>query len=537
MAKTSRKKQSRQFHRSRSLQQLEDRRLMIASGISTVGFCDDVQIYGPVQVGQVSPAEISVQDAEAASDRIARIVDGQETSDFPAVGMVGDLSGGYGSGTLISPTHVLTAGHCAIDGTGNAMADSAGTFEVNGRIYQTERIFLHPQYDDWTLENDIAIFQLSEPVIGVTPEMISRLVPVVGQDLTIVGFGGGGTGATGHTGDYGTKRVGETVIEQVTSTEIQWTFDPGESNTAPGDSGGPGFVTIDGQRLLAGITSYGTSSNAGFGDQSGDIRVDAFAEWIDSIVGDAGDTGGGNDDGGDVSGDTDDHGDDIANATELQLDESGAAAVDAVLEEMGDRDMFTFEVEEFSNVAIALKSTGEEVDTYLRLYDADGNLLAKNDDFGGSYNSNLDLELQPGTYAFSAAGYADGETGNYTATVNVEEITDGQDDDTIIVDLNDKGRGRVEASLRDSQVTFLSFEAVNSGRTTIRTVALTEGVDTVMRVLDSSGNVVGDNDDYGRGLNSRVNFTAIAGEVYTIEVAEYSGSEGDFRLIVNNRSS
>jgi hypothetical protein len=510
---------------------------MIASGIPTIEFCDEIRVFGPVQVGQFSPADTSDHASLDASDRIARIVDGQNTSDFPAVGMVGDLSGGYGSGTLISPIHVLTAGHCAVDGNGNAMADTSGTFEVNGRVYQTERVFLHPDYDDWTLANDIAIFQLSEPVTGVSPEMINRLVPVIGQNLTIVGFGGGGTGSTGHTGDYGTKRVGETVIEQVTSTEIQWTFDPGESNTAPGDSGGPGFVTVDGQRLLTGITSYGTSSNAGFGDQSGDIRVDAFAEWIDAIVGDAGNNGDGDDGGGDVGDTKDDHGDDIANATELRLDESGAAAVDAALEEMGDRDMFTFEVDELSNVAITLKSPGAEVDTYLRLYDANGNVIAKNDDFGGTYNSNLSLELQAGTYAFSAAGYADGETGNYTATLNVDEISGNQNDDAIVVDLNARGRGRVEASLSEDQVTFLSFEAVNSGRTTVRTVALTEGVDTVMRVLDSSGNVVGDNDDYGRGVNSRVNFTAIAGEVYTIEVADYSGKAGDFRLIVNNRSS
>ena len=533
MGNTSKTKRSRQFKRSRGLQQLEDRRLMIASGIPTIDFCDDLQIYGPVQVGQISPANEQVMAMEAAGDPIARIVDGQNTSDFPAVGMVGDLSGGYGSGTLISPIHVLTAGHCAVDGAGNAMADTDGTFEVNGRVYQTTRVFLHPDYDGWTLANDIAIFQLSEPVVGVTPEMISRIVPVVGQDLTIVGFGGGGTGETGHTGDYGTKRVGETVIERVTSTEIQWTFDPGESNTAPGDSGGPGFVTVDGQRLLAGITSYGTSYSAAFGDQSGDVRVDAFAEWIDSIVGDSGTDGGGNDGGG-VK---DDHGDEIATATQLQLDESGAAAVDAVLEEMGDRDMFTFEVDALSNVAIALKSPDAEVDTYLRLYDASGNLLSENDDFGGGYNSNLNLELQAGTYAFSAAGYADGETGNYTAIVNVEAVTGGQDDDAIIVDLNAKGRGRVEASLNADQLTYLSFEAINSGRTTVRTVALTDGIDTVMRVLDSSGNVVAINDDYGRGLNSRVNFTAIAGEVYTIEIAEYSGTEGDFRLIVNNRSS
>lgn len=529
MGNTSKTKRSHQLNRNRGLQQLEDRRLMIASGIPTIDFCDDLPFYGPVQVGELSPAGNSMEQMQAGGGPVARIVDGEITTDFPAVGMVGDLSGRYCSGTLISPIHVLTAGHCAVDGEGNAMADTAGTFEVNGRVYQTSRVFLHPDYDGWTLANDLAIFQLSEPVIGVTPEMISRLAPVVGQKLTIVGFGGGGTGETGHNGDYGIKRVGETVIEQVTATEIQWTFDPGESNTAPGDSGGPGFITVDGQRLLAGVTSYGTSYSAAFGDQSGDVRVDAYTDWIDSIVGDAG--------GGDQGGVTDDHGDSLATATELLLNGSGAAAVDAVLEENGDRDMFIFEIDELSDVAIALKSNEAEVDTYLRLYDANGNLIAENDDFGGTLNSNVNIELQAGTYAFSAAGYNDAEIGNYTATVNVEAIADGQENNPIIVDLNAKGRGRVEASLRDSQITFLSFEAVNSGRTTVRTVALTEGVDTVMRVLDSSGNVVGANDDYGRGLNSRVNFTAIEGEVYTIEVAEYSGGEGDFRLVVNNRSS
>lgn len=526
MAKRSEVRCIRNLKRQRGLERLEDRRLMIASAIPTIDFCDNVQVYGPVQVGQFSPTLEQHSDTQDVADRIARIVDGQNTSAFPAVGMVGDLSGGYGSGTLISPFHVLTAGHCAVDGNGNAMADATGTFEVGGRVYQTERVYLHPDYDDWTLANDIAIFQLSERVVGISPEMISRQAPVVGQALTLVGFGGGGTGDTGHTGDYGTKRVGETAIDRITATEIQWTFDPGESNTAPGDSGGPGFVSVDGQRLLAGITSYGTSNNAAYGDESGDTRVDVFTEWIDSIVGDGG--GGGSED---------DHGDEIATATKLELDSTGSVAIDAVLEEMGDRDMFTFELQSLSEVAIALKSAGSDVDTYLRLYDANGDLLAKNDDFAGTYNSSLTMELEAGKYAFSAAGYADSETGQYIATVNADEVTSDSGGDTVVVDLNARGRGRAETILVADELSFLSFEAVNTGRTTVRTVALTDGVDTVMRVLDSNGSVVGTNDDYGRGVNSRVNFTAIAGEVYTIEVAEYNGAEGDFRLIVNNRGS
>ena len=39
----------------------------------------------------------------------------------------------------------------------------------------------------------------------------------------------------------------------------------------------------------------------------------------------------------------------------------------------------------------ALKSNEAEVDTYLRLYDANGNLIAENDDFGGLYRLRYSL--------------------------------------------------------------------------------------------------------------------------------------------------
>ena len=73
--------------------------------------------------------------------------------------------------------------------------------------------------------NDIAIYQLSQPVVGVTPSPIFTGTPQVGDELTLVGFGAGGTGDTGHNGDYGTKRVGTTPIDRVTDTLIHWTFD------------------------------------------------------------------------------------------------------------------------------------------------------------------------------------------------------------------------------------------------------------------------------------------------------------------------
>ena len=280
--KRSQNQGRRKSNRRWSPEKLEDRRLMIASAIGTIDLVEPAVIYGPVQIATNSTAD----SASSSDHRNARIVDGTRTSDFSAVGIIGDQSNGPGcTGTLISPTHVLTAAHCSVTQRGRPLADTSGTFQVGGRTYQTERVFVHPGYDNNSLANDIAIFQLREPVVGITPESISRVAPRVGQQLTLVGFGAGGTGATGHTGDFGTKRVGQTPIDRVTATEIQWTFDRGESNTAPGDSGGPAFVTINGARYLAGVTSYGENDNAGFGDRSGDTRVDVFAAWIDSIVG------------------------------------------------------------------------------------------------------------------------------------------------------------------------------------------------------------------------------------------------------------
>ncbi len=219
---------------------------------------------------------------------IQRIVNGTVTSQFPSVGKIGDNTGFFCSGTLIAPRYVLTAAHCA-EGVGQ----TAGRFQANGQTYSTTRVFVHPNYNGNLIgsdnANDIAIYQLDRDVTGVASSPIYRSTPAVGQLLTLVGFGAGGTGNSGHDGSYGTKRVGTTPIDQVTSRLIHWNFDNNnEANTAPGDSGGPAFLNVNGTYHVAGVTSGGDQANAGIGDHSFDTRVDAFASWIDSIVGTTG---------------------------------------------------------------------------------------------------------------------------------------------------------------------------------------------------------------------------------------------------------
>ncbi len=217
-----------------------------------------------------------------AVGQLPRILGGQATDDFPAVGIVGSLRrGGFCSGTLITTSHVLTAAHCA-----EVIEDStSGTFEVDGRRYETINVFIHPDFNRRTYANDIAILELSEPVTGIEPSEILREPPLVGDLLTIVGFGATGTPTAGSDGSFGTKRFGFTTIDEVTATLVNWEFDdPTETNTAPGDSGGPGYLEIDGDSFIACITSGGTEPDAGLGDLAFNTRVDAYADWIDDTI-------------------------------------------------------------------------------------------------------------------------------------------------------------------------------------------------------------------------------------------------------------
>jgi hypothetical protein len=370
-----------------NLESLEDRALMDAGAHCGCG-------------GVVAPAP--VDDAPAQ----IRIVNGTPTSGFAAVGLVGDRSDDFCSGTLIGDRWVLTAGHCA-EGVGATQ----GRFTVGGNTYSTSQVYVHPQYNANRIgedsANDIALYQLSQPVTGIQPMQIFRGTPTVGQLLTLVGFGAGGTGNGGHNGDFGTKRVGTTPIDGVTPKLITWRFDNNsESNTAPGDSGGPAFVQVGGIYYVAGVTSGGSRNDAGIGDNSFDTRVDAYASWIDSLMGTGGGGGGG--------GTTDDHGDDPATATLVTLS-SGVGTAAGILETEGDVDFFKFTPSFSGTVVITLRATGS-LDPMLGLYNANGQLLRFNDDYDG-LNSRVSYRVTAGrTYYVEATGYDD-STGGYNLRI------------------------------------------------------------------------------------------------------------------------
>ncbi|MEM1305266.1 MAG: trypsin-like serine protease [Planctomycetota bacterium] len=236
-----------------------------------------------------------------------------------------------GSGTLIAEDWVLTAAH-NIDG-----ADGAGSglnnlkFSVGGATYAAEQWIAEPTWaalgGDQDLDNylagyDIALVKLSSPVEGVAPATLYAGEDELGLVGTAVGFGSQGVGSTGfQAGTAGTKIAGQNVIDAVgpdkspgsnpfafnvdndrlLAVDFDSPTSPFESRLgdrspleleyliAPGDSGGGLFIDVDGETLLAGVTSFGLSvdangPNSDYGDLGGFTRVSSFVDWIEATL-------------------------------------------------------------------------------------------------------------------------------------------------------------------------------------------------------------------------------------------------------------
>jgi hypothetical protein len=236
----------------------------------------------------------------AAGERLdPRIVNGVLSFADPSVGalLVGtdpDQAIVYCSGTLVGCSTFVTAAHCVCDLDGAACQSGATApepaewhvFFQHAGIFAVESIAVNPGYE--FPSDDVAVVHLSAPLSGVSPTPLVAAEPALGTDGTIVGFGRSG----GIAEDYGLKQRGSVVTSACSGGLPEgllcWDFTnpvgpPGtDSNTCNGDSGGPLFVDEGGARVLAGITSGGSSSSCFTADESYDTSVALQRDWIEA---------------------------------------------------------------------------------------------------------------------------------------------------------------------------------------------------------------------------------------------------------------
>ncbi|MFD7655710.1 S1 family peptidase [Actinosynnema sp. NPDC059797] len=218
-----------------------------------------------------------------------RIVGGKPTSDFPDCVAVGSATGWCCSGTLVAPGAVVTAAHCARGGCGQRVF-AGEDVRAPGRVVAVREAVVHPSYGTSGPHGDIAVLLLAEP-LDTAPRAIAPVDALGGaSSVRLVGYGN--TDSQGRTG-YGRRRV---VDVPLAGDLPGYGADPGtefvagapglDRDSCNGDSGGPAYVRVGEEWLLAGATSRATDDAVRpCGDGGIYTLVGAYAEWIGSVVG------------------------------------------------------------------------------------------------------------------------------------------------------------------------------------------------------------------------------------------------------------
>jgi secreted trypsin-like serine protease len=208
---------------------------------------------------------------------------GTADSGDPAVGLIWFQGGGFCTGTLISPTVVLTAGHCVQDpidgfytGSGKATAN-IGANPVSGMTkHAVSGMEGHPTYQAGGCPNptlDLGLIHLAQPITNITPVKITSgaALPAAGATCTAIGFG---THTQSGRDTFEKKRSGTETYETSTTTAVEVTM--GTALADHGDSGGP---------LVCGGVIIGATSCHNDGDypqhkQEYYARVDKGLAWV-----------------------------------------------------------------------------------------------------------------------------------------------------------------------------------------------------------------------------------------------------------------
>ena len=167
---------------------------------------------------------------------------------------------------------------------------------------------------------------------------------------------------------------------------------------------------------------------------------------------------------------------------------------------------------------VLIAYTESNLDTVMRIYNAQGNEIAYDDDSGSDRNARISVYVSAGTYTIEVWGYDSSDAGPYTLHTTTEAA--------VVTNIT---AGRPHNAVLQGETVQLYSVTVRAGTL----VAYTESsLDTVMHVFNAQGEQIAFDDDSGDELNARISVSVPAG-TYTIQVCGWDSSDvGPYTLHV-----
>jgi len=224
------------------------------------------------------------EEADPTQIITPRIVGGNEANsgEWPWIAALvrpdasSNYEGQFCGGSLIHPNWVVTAGHCVYYKSPANIIVLLGVHNLKDDIGEqigVNRIIIHPSYNNWTLDFDIALLELEHKVSFETILTASDNLSLEGKLAYTMGWG-----KTDYNDYYSSDTLQEVVIpivsnntcndafnsynpslynDNITESMVCAGFAEGGKDACIGDSGGPLVIWHENKWRLTGIVSWG----------------------------------------------------------------------------------------------------------------------------------------------------------------------------------------------------------------------------------------------------------------------------------------